>query len=296
MSVPKILLPSQFEGLSLSVVAADVVAQCPDGWPPKIIIDFSNLRFVRPVGVTFLSNLVHWLDSHGTKVEFANVRIDSDPVRFLDDSLFFEQHTGSKLRPSASPRGTTLPLIKIAHKDSHAWLDLKFVPWLADRLAITQASLYIVKACISELFNNIQDHTQLDIGSIFVQHFPKEMRVTISVSDFGLGIPEAVRKKIPNIKDPDAIIQAVQDGFTTKSKPTNKGVGLDYLLRTVVSGNDGQVTIYSQEGIVRFEKRETDIKSYVFHDVGFCPGTTIDISLRTDTIEILPDEREQLQW
>jgi hypothetical protein len=53
------------------------------------------------------------------------------------------------------------PLQKIAQKDSHAWLETNFVPWLAARLKITEASLYTFKACISELFNNIQDHTQL---------------------------------------------------------------------------------------------------------------------------------------
>lgn len=296
MDAPTIELPGQFDGLSLSAVAADVVAKCPNGWPPKIVIDFKSLRFIRPAGVVFLSNLVHWLHHHGTSVEFTSANVVSSPVRFLDDSLFFEQHCSAKLREGAAPRGTTLPLVKIAHKDSHAWLDLTLVPWMAERLAITKASLYSVKACISELFNNIQDHTQYDIGSIFVQHYPNEKRVTISVSDFGLGIPDSVRKTVPSLDDSEAIIQSVKEGFTTKSKPTNKGIGLDYLLRTVVLGNGGQVTIYSQGGIVRFDKAGTKIDSYSFENVGFCPGTTIDVSLRTDTIEVLPEEREELQW
>ena len=66
--------------------------------------------------------------------------------------------------------------------------------------------------------------------------------------------------------------------------------------------NGGEVTIYSQNGIVRFHKGETktktktNVQSYVYPNVGFCPGTTIDISLRTDAIEVLPNEREELQW
>ena len=296
MTTPTIILPAQFDGLSLSTVAADVLAKRTNGWPPKVIVDFSSLRFIRPAGVAFLSNLIHWLSIQGTTVDFENTDVENDAVRFLDDSLFFEQHRGSKLRSAAAPRGTTQPLVKIAHKDSHSWLDLTLVPWLADRLAITKTSLYTVKACISELFNNIQDHTQYDIGSIFVQHFPRENQVIISLSDFGAGIPDKVREKIPNLSDPAAIIQAVEEGFTTKSKPTNKGAGLDYLLRTVVLSNGGQVTIYSQAAIVRFERSVTDIESYTFPNVGFCPGTTFEISLRTDTIEVLPEEREELRW
>jgi hypothetical protein len=55
------------------------------------------------------------------------------------------------------------------------------------------------------------------------------------------------------------------------------------------------VTIYSRQAIVRLEKAERT-SPYVFDQVGFCLGTTIDINLRTDTIEVLPGERKDLQW
>jgi signal transduction histidine kinase len=119
------------------------------------------------------------------------------------------------------------------------------IPWLATRINITQASLYPIKACLSEIFNNIKDHTRYDIGSIFVQHFPNENRVLIAVSDFGIGIPETVRKVVQSLSDSDAIIQAVQDGFTSNSTAGNKGIGLDYLLKTVVLHHGGKATIYS---------------------------------------------------
>ena len=296
MAAPTITLPTQFEGRTLSKVTADVVTYAQDGWPPDIIFDFQALTFVRPAGIVFLSNLIYWLHEKGTKVQFVNCNVDKSPIRYLDDSLFFEQHCDEKLQTTASPRSTTRPLLRIAQKDSHAWLENNLVPWLAGRLSTTEASLYTYKACISELFNNIQDHTRYDIGSIFVQHFPSEKSITISLSDFGMGIPDKVREKLPGISDSDAIIQSVQDGFTTKSKPTNKGVGLDYLLKAVVLGNGGKVTIYSSEGIVRFWRSGTSVRNTVLTDVGFCPGTTIDIGIRTDTIELVPDEREDMTW
>jgi anti-sigma regulatory factor (Ser/Thr protein kinase) len=295
MTAPIIGIPNQFTGLTLAKVAADVVAIANEGWPPKLVFDFAQLRFIRPAGVVFLSNLVHWLREKGCNAAFRNIDGESRALFFLDDSLFFEQHLGSKVRATASPRETTRPLLKIAQKDSHNWLEFNLVPWLAGRLSITPSSLYSVKASVSELFNNIQDHTRYDIGSIFVQHFPNEQGITISLSDFGLGIPTKVRERVPRLSDSDAIIQAVQEGFTTRSTPGNKGAGLDYLLRTVVVGNGGQVTIYSQRSIVRFHKVGTQAKPISFQ-VGYCPGTTIDINLRTDTIEILPDESEELQW
>jgi anti-sigma regulatory factor (Ser/Thr protein kinase) len=296
MTDPVIRLPAQFDGQALSTVAAGVVAHSQSAFPAKLNFDFAQVDFIRPAGVVFLSNLVNWLGENGTTVGFINCDINRVSIQYLDDSLFFEQHSGSKLSPNSSPRDTTRPLLKIAQKDSHSWLEADFVPWLAARLNITQASLYALKVCVSELFNNIQDHTRYDIGSIFVQHFPREHSIVISVSDFGLGIPAKVREKMPDIDDSKAIVQAVQDGFTTKSKPANKGAGLDYLLNVVVLQNGGKVTIYSCSSIVQFERADASVRPTVLANAGFSPGTTIDIEIRTDAIEELPDEREELQW
>jgi hypothetical protein len=67
-------------------------------------------------------------------------------------------------------------------------------------------------------------------------------------------------------------------------------------LKTAVIRNGGEVTIYSGKGIVRFYEKDGTSKPKALDEVGFCPGTTIDIDLRTDTIEILPEEREDLEW
>ena len=118
----------------------------------------------------------------------------------------------------------------------------------------------------------------------------------ISIADFGLGIPAKVREKLPGLTDSAAIIQAVQEGFTTKSTFGNRGVGLDYLLRTIVLANHGKVTFYSHNAIVRFEEIGASVHPVILSNVGFCPGTTIDISLRADKIEVLPEESEDLKW
>jgi hypothetical protein len=56
------------------------------------------------------------------------------------------------------------------------------------------------------------------------------------------------------------------------------------------------VTIYSGAGIVRFVRAGNEARPIVYKDVGFCPGTTLDLALRTRAIEVLPEEREDLQW
>jgi hypothetical protein len=296
MVTPKIVLPYQFNALTVSQVAAEVAAHAKRGWPEEVIFDFRELAFVRPAGVAFLSNLIRWLHNCGTRVSFDGVSAQTAALSFLDDALFFEQHCGAKLNPGSSPRSTTQPLRQIAHQDCHAWLQQRFVPWLAGRLEVTPPSLYPFKVCLSELFNNIQDHTRFDIGTLFAQHFPNENNVFVAISDFGDGIPEKVRTKLPELGDRQAIIKATEDGFTTKSEPGNRGAGLDYLLRVVVAGHGGKVTICSSNAMVRFERIRNQITPITLTKVGFCPGTTIDIELRTDTIVSLPDEPENLEW
>jgi hypothetical protein len=149
---------------------------------------------------------------------------------------------------------------------------------------------------MAEIFTNIQNHSRFEIGSIFGQHFPGENSIVIAVSDMGLGIPTNVRK-VENIpSDSDAIVTAVQKGFTSKSFETNSGMGLDQLLRSVVVELGGKVTIYSGAGMVAFTPKKGNIVTEQYRKIGFCPGTTIEINLDTRVIPNLPDSEDELQW
>jgi hypothetical protein len=98
-TVPKISLPRIFEGHSLAKVAADVVACSPNRRPGElasIVFDFSDLTFVHPSGIVFLSNLIDWLELHGTEVQLGALGTRSAALSFLDDSLFFHYHCGNR--------------------------------------------------------------------------------------------------------------------------------------------------------------------------------------------------------
>jgi anti-sigma regulatory factor (Ser/Thr protein kinase) len=291
-----IILPRSLEGSTFRMVTAQA-PRLASAVPDKIEIDFSKLQFITPIGVTYLNNLINWLSHHGCEVVLSYDFEDIGPaLKFLDDSLFFQTHVGKKLRPMSSPRPTTRPLQEIAHQDSRAWLDLRLMPWLSSTIDYTRASLHVFQTCIAEIFNNIRDHSEMDIGCIFVQHFPNKQRVNISIADFGVGIPNTVRKVQPGLTDVRAIIQAVQQGFTASSSPGNRGIGLDYLLNAVVRQNEGGVTIFSLDGAVGFFNSRGQICVTKVSSSGFCPGTTFDIWLRTDKIIRLEDEEEDLEW
>jgi hypothetical protein len=91
MPAPVVVLPKQFNGLCLATLAAEVTKHARAGWPPELVFDFSELTFIRPAGVVFLSNLVHWLNEKKTRVLFRNTKKQAAPLFYVDDSLFFQQ-------------------------------------------------------------------------------------------------------------------------------------------------------------------------------------------------------------
>lgn len=154
---------------------------------------------------------------------------------------------------------------------SHAWIAGTLIPWLSNSTNLTNSSFYPLKACLLELFNNIQDHTQFDILSIFGQHFPNKKKIVISVADFGAGIPSVVRTKCHAASDVQTIILAVKENFTTKSNTNNMGVGLSYVLDVICKTFKGALAIYSGSAIVRFAALNDQIVPTAAKVAGFCP-------------------------
>jgi hypothetical protein len=249
-----ILLPAQFEGAAMSQLARDVVRRKPAAnvWPDRVVFDFQVLRFIKPAGVVFLHNIIRWLQAKKCRVAFLNHKQNRAAINYLRDSLFFHLHFNSDILPNCACRSTTQPLVEIKHEKSNFWIKQTLIPWVAREAKTNEASLYGLQSSMTELFNNILDHSRYDIGSVFGQHFPSEHLISIALSDMGCGIPTNVRTIKHDISDCDGILEAVKEGFTTGSIPTNAGMGLDQLMRSVVIALQGQVTIYSGKGIVRF--------------------------------------------
>lgn len=290
----KILLPAQFTENAISDFLSKVIH---DGKPryPSVRYDFSNLKFIDPVGQTTLSNTIGWLKKRDVKQKVTNHKSNSAAIRYLDDSKFFETHLKShkSLSPSANLRDTTLPLMRVNHNRADNWLRDDFIRWMSQRTQIPEEALSSIKSSLMEIFINMKDHSEEGVGCCSAQHFPKKKEVLLAISDFGVGIPSQMSKKFKG-SDNALIIKACKEGISTKSVPQNRGAGLHLLVKNIVELNSGYLSIYSNSGLIKFSNDNMIKQRYTDSFNNYYPGTLFVVTFRTDTL--IRDELEDFEW
>jgi hypothetical protein len=241
--------------------------------------DFTQLEFVNGSGLTAFCNTLEWLSVLGVGLSFSGHRIAARAaIEYLDDCGFFGRYLGQSLRTAARSRSTTLPFQPVAHADAFSWLEHTFTPWMSRVLSVSPSALGSLKSCIKEVFNNIQDHSSANTGFVHVQHYPRMDEVRVTMSDFGKGIPANVRRYDPALDDGKAILRATDEGFTTRSVATNRGVGLSVLV-DCITGMRGTVEIWSLGGGLRCRRIGKDLTRICSIGNGNYPGTLVEFSL-----------------
>lgn len=284
-----VLLPQSFTAETMLPFLSQVVDEQRDAKCSKVVFDFCRLNFVEPVGVVVLSNVIEYFKLLRCKVAFLNHKTETPGTKFLDDSLFFERYLGKKLFNGAAVRSTTIPLNLIHSEKAQEYLLETLMPWVGRAVGMTPASLAGVRVSLEEVLHNVRDHSGVQVGCTFAQHFPNKNRIQIAISDFGAGIPSVVRRKLPDTSDPAALRLACQEGFTTKSNVQNRGAGLPTLIKYVTQKNGGNVLIAA--GLGHLSAAPTPHGAHPFKITtrsadGFYPGTLVRAILRTDTLEL----------
>lgn len=297
-----VFVPRRFNRFTMYELLSRVIDYDLNPKDDEINFDFEYLKFIEPSGVTILSNLFEWLRTKGVKASITyptNFSGKWNPIQFLDDSNFFVRYVGESLTPRPKRRPTTIPLELVAYTKSARWLEMDFSSWLSGRLEIPSSSLSTIRICFGEIFNNIENHSQKNIGCIFAQHYPTSNEIKITISDFGIGIPENIRKIKPSLRDHEAIELAATEGVTTKTSPRNLGAGLHTLIENVVRNNQGSIHIHSNYGIFNCTKginTNEEVRKEAILAQGFYPGTLIETVLKTDTIQNITDIEEEFEW
>lgn len=294
-----VYLPSKLNRSTMYSLMYEVIDKNQLPKSEHICFVFNDLSFIEPVGITVLGNVTSWLSMKGVKVQYRVPKPERimymEALNYLDDSQYFKRYLGKTIKKVASVRATTYPLQPVMINESYQWFQ-RVTSWLAKRIGVKESSLSDYKMCLQEVFNNINDHSKERVGSSFVQHYPSKEKVSIAISDFGVGIPYNIRKTHPELSDDRALLLAVKEGFSTKSTPQNRGAGLHTLIYNVVINNMGTVHIHSNYGILECSYEDGKIKLTETLSKIIYPGTLIEINLRTDTIVDIVEDEEDFKW
>jgi hypothetical protein len=139
---------------------------------------------------------------------------------------------------------------------------------------------------ISEMLNNIFDHSNFKNAYILAQDYTTLNTIDISIMDDGISIPGNFEKSSFEFEnDCDAIFQAINGKSSDILKNGMRGTGLNSSINLVTNGNKGSFLVASREGLVFISGKNTIFKEV---EKGFLNGTLISFRLNKEKTDIYP--------
>lgn len=306
-----ITLPEKLNFQTIDVTVDSLMDNLKDSHK-KVIFDFCDICFIEPNGVTLLTNLMSWLKSKNVRCLIKYIPFEQnngknhEVMKYLRDTNFFEINNFINFYRTPYRRDTMLPINKIQFKDFTQWNDSTFLEYLR-RQTNERREFSHLRVAVEEIFNNISNHSTEEIGCCFAQYYPRNSKIKISFSDFGIGIPTSLRnnwdtinknnafdKNIDVLDDSELLEIAVKEGVSSKSKPGNRGAGLWNIIRSLTNESIGTVHIKSNYGRIWYNNKKVTNKR---ESDSYYPGTFFDIILYTDNSALFDDEiEEEFEW
>lgn len=113
------------------------------------------------------------------------------------------------------------------------WYSQRVHDYLRSRF-FKSKDLSAVKNSLLEAYYNVSDHAEAKGNAFsFIKFDEITEKLHVAICDFGKGIANTVREKLPEIEnDGAALAKAMEDLFTVGSQEHNRGLGLGNILRT----------------------------------------------------------------
>lgn len=241
-------------------------------------LDFSKCRFLRQNAVAMLGGILRLSQFKNGNVTIIWETLEKDILLNLLKNGFLEAFVNVK-NPPKFTYGNAIPYREDTKKNPDSIMDYLKDKWLG-RHWIKMSPLLSdqIVGKVWELYDNAFSHSRSPIGVISCgQYYPKQKELKLSIVDFGISIPTAVRefKKNPNIPSDKAIAWAFQRGTTTSSIGFGRGLGLD-LFKKFVKLNKGNLEVYSQDGYAIINNMD---EKFSINNKSFS-GTIINITLK----------------
>jgi hypothetical protein len=258
-----------------------------------LIVDFGLIGFLDTDEFVVLACLIESFYINGYTVEFrgGNKHLRRHFARTKFKEYWKEGFDRSRFTSSLNQ--TTLCLWKIS-KDmiyNYSSYAKKYFETFTDNKDLLPFS-----SNMDELFNNVFDHSKSSVtGYIITQYYPKKNRLSLSICDFGIGIPSSVQNaKIgtTNMNDWEAILHSLEMGVSAKSTPRNRGFGLNNVLEFTENTN-GLLHIVSNNGVIKKKANNDYIRINSGYDF---TGTLIKVEIELDKLDEKDETEESFDF
>jgi hypothetical protein len=263
----------------------------------EIRLDFSNYSFFKPLDIIIIVVFIIYHKNNGCTIIFKHPK-DKSAEKYLKDINLVEFCRSNIQEPEtifSIPRLTALPIKRITIATMNQYITLAqqyFSSMLLNK------DLTLLHLSISELINNVSDHSQSSIDAyVFAQYYPRLKELKIVVADLGIGIPNSVNNfRISENQKPldslNALKWALQPNTTVKSHPKNAGKGL-YNLLNFAHSSQCIIKIYTENAL--FLSDSGDFK-YLKNHLDHFIGTIVEVILMEKNLPLLDETFDIDLW
>lgn len=261
----------------------------------NLIVDFKYLIFLEPNHLVILACSLEQFYRNNCQISFINLH--PKLKRYLEDVNYMQYFSCNNTRPKFTDTkiNTSIPIWNIQRNEISSY-SLFAKDFFTNNFFKTR-DLLILQSNLEEVFNNIFDHSHSPInGFITTQFFPRKNQILCSICDVGTGIADKVNKdkkekNQPLVDDSKAIEIATTEGYSTRSTPQNRGLGLYYILN-IPKFEQGKVSIWANNGSYHNYMNQT-----LTSETGYSfSGTLINITIDTNTLDERDDDEDEYKF
>jgi len=255
-----------------------------------VTIDCGNVSRFTPSGLNILASMIHSLEWRGREIIFIP---PGNPKAFqymADQGFFVEFQFDGVNKPLKQARRSTSVMLRRMDEFVGSYPS-QVADWLSHNSSVpAEAVKDMVDISLAELINNVFDHSKSPIGCcICAQAYKEEGKLTLSVTDLGIGFLESLLPRYSFLEsDEEAIALAIEKDVSSRSNRRNKGAGL-HILSEWMKTHRGELEIISKDG--RWRQRPQGICEHETLRFSF-PGTCINMHVPTNVLLALNSERE----
>ena len=229
--------------------------------------DLAGVTFLHPF---FLAPLAIYKNTSGKDIECINMSLR---IQSYLNSICFDRmlHFGQEKREDVEAvmqtytDKTFLPLCSFSMTDSNKDVFGSIMKSVLMKQAnIGQKGSSSLSYLISELLDNIYEHSQSPNGFVFSQYLEKEGMISLCIADTGITIAGSFEKvglyqKEIDGKETEAL-KLANEGYSTKNRPEaeNRGYGISTSKAMLVTGMKGAFFMLSGGAFHRYEDGAND--------------------------------------